>query len=70
MKPELVKMIGQFYLRFSYGQNLRQHSVEVAKICEAIATELGLDPILAKKAGLLHDIGKIAAATGESHSNI
>ena len=50
MKPEIVKMIGQFYLRFSYGQNLWQHSIEVAKISEAIASELGLDSTLAKKA--------------------
>ena len=70
MKPELVRMIGQFYLRYSYGQNLRQHCIEVAKICEAIASELGLDPVLAKKAGLLHDVGKIVATTGESHAKI
>ena len=70
MKPDLVKMIGQYYLRYSYGQNLWTHSVEVAKISEAIATELGLDPILAKKAGLFHDIGKIIANTGESHAAI
>ena len=70
MKPEIVKMIGQFYLRYSYGQNLWQHSIEVAKISEAIATELGLDPTLAKKAGLLHDIGKIIVSTGESHAVI
>lgn len=68
MKPEIVKAIGQFYLRFSYGQNLWLHSIEVAKICEAIATEIGLDPILAKKAGLLHDVGKIIATTGQSHA--
>ncbi len=70
MKPEVVQMIGQYYLRYSYGQNLWQHSIEVAKICEAIATELGLDPILAKKAGLFHDIGKIIATTGQSHTAI
>lgn len=70
MKPDLVKMIGQYSLRYSYGQNLRQHSIEVAKISEAIAAELGLDPILAKKAGLFHDIGKIIANTGESHAAI
>ncbi len=68
MKPEVLKYIGQFYLRFSYGQNLWIHSVEVAKICEAIATEIGLDPIMAKKAGLFHDIGKVIAATGQSHT--
>ena len=70
MKPELVKMIGQYYLRYSYGQNLRQHSIEVAKISEAIASELGLDPTLAKKAGLFHDIGKIIASAGQSHALI
>ncbi|HMS90660.1 MAG TPA: Rnase Y domain-containing protein [Candidatus Absconditabacterales bacterium] len=70
MKPELVKMIGQYSLRYSYGQNLWTHSIEVAKISEAIATELGLDPILAKKAGLFHDIGKIIATTGQSHASI
>ncbi len=70
MKPDIVKMIGQYYLRYSYGQNLRTHSIEVAKICEAIATELGLDPMLAKKAWLFHDIGKIVATTGQSHAGI
>lgn len=68
MKPEVLKYIGQFYLRFSYGQSLWIHSIEVAKICEAIATEVGLDPIIAKKAGLFHDIGKVIAATGQSHT--
>jgi len=68
MKPDVVKAIWQFYLRYSYGQNLRQHSIEVAKIAEAIATEIWLDPILAKKAGLLHDVGKIIATTGQSHA--
>ena len=52
MKPEVVKHIGQYFLRYSYGQNLWNHSIEVAKISEAIATELHLDPILAKKAGI------------------
>ena len=68
MKPEIVRMIWQFYLRFSYGQNLWSHSIEVAKICEAIASELGLDSTLAKKAWLLHDIWKIVAQTWESHA--
>ncbi len=68
MKPEVVKLIGQLYLRYSYGQNVWLHSVEVAKISEAIATEIGLDPIIAKKAGLFHDIGKIVATTWQSHT--
>ena len=70
MKPEVVRSIGQFYLRSSYGQNLWIHSIEVAKISEAIAAELGLDKTLAKKAGLLHDVGKIIATTGESHAKL
>ena len=68
MKPEVVKLIGQLYLRYSYGQSVRLHSVEVAKISEAIATEIGLDPIIAKKAGLFHDIWKIVATTWQSHT--
>lgn len=68
MKPEVVKLIGQLYLRYSYGQSVRLHSVEVAKISEAIATEIGLDPIIAKKAWLFHDIGKIVATTWQSHT--
>ena len=68
MKPEIVKLIGQLYLRYSYGQNVRLHSVEVAKISEAIATELWLDPIIAKKAWLFHDIWKIIATTWQSHT--
>ncbi len=70
MKPEIVKMIGQFHLRYSYGQNLWNHSIEVAKISEAIASEMGIDPLLAKKAWLLHDIGKVIATTGQSHTAI
>jgi 2',3'-cyclic-nucleotide 2'-phosphodiesterase len=70
MNPELVRTIGQFYLRYSYGQNLWIHSLEVAKICENLAIELELDPVLAKKAGLLHDIGKVLAGAGESHTKI
>ena len=70
MKPEVVRAIGQFFLRYSYGQNLWIHSLEVAKTSEMIAIELGLDPALAKKAGLLHDVGKVFAGAGESHTKV
>lgn len=70
MKPEVVRVIGQFFLRYSYGQNLWIHSLEVAKTSEMIAIELGLDPALAKKAGLLHDVGKVLAGAGESHTKV
>lgn len=70
MKPEVVRAVGQFFLRYSYGQNLWIHSLEVAKTSEMIAIELGLDPALAKKAGLLHDVGKVLAGAGESHTKV
>lgn len=68
MKPEVVKYIWQCYLRFSYGQNLWAHCIEVAKISEAIASELWLDTVLAKKAWLLHDVWKLVATNWESHA--
>jgi ribonuclease Y len=71
LNPEVIKLIGRLKYRFAYNQNALDHSVEVGFLSSMLASELGLDPAIAKRAGLLHDIGKAIESDYEgSHATI
>jgi ribonuclease Y len=71
LHPEVIKLLGKLKYRFSYTQNALDHSIEVGFLCSMIASELGLDPNIAKRAGLLHDVGKAVEGEYEgSHAHI
>ena len=71
LHPEIIKVLGKLKYRFSYTQNSLDHSIEVGFLCSMLASELGLDPNIAKRAGLLHDVGKAIDADYEgSHATI
>ena len=71
LHPEIIKLLGKLKFRFSYNQNVLDHSIETASLASMIASEVGLDPNVAKRAGLLHDVGKAVSGDLEgSHAHI